>query len=521
MSSLLHVVGRSMSAARVWRQVCPILQCLSQQRATSHLSPFSSAMAVQCSHRPPKLNEVQEVKWLHPGDGRVEDMIAMNKHGTWRHCGYFTLHLEQPLEPQQYLQAVTHLRNKVQLLRTCFRLRDKEWWLCEMPTPTIDFQVVEGSDPLKETQSLINMPTNLTDGPLWRVRLLSSTPEALPPRPEINKKFPYRNTVIFECQHAAIDGADIIMIIGWFHKIIDDMLSGKPIDDLQFGQLADHSQTSEITQQIKSALENDPERLSSLIKLKKQEPATSVLIEAFGAPEPSQAETNYLENVFLNISDVDKFHAKCQSENISFNSGFTSVINTALVEVVMEAGFTRDAYNIRSRIPIDMRRYMKDYSKTFLSGFHGAPMFQSISTPYNVKDHFWMYAKQYDVQFQNNLKKKSFIEDMIIERMLRPADFSPEKFFANPQPITRDYLFTNMFKHLSRTYGVGKHVQLTDFKSYVNIHALDVTFICYLLKICEEIRFDVWYSSRGLTKNTAQNIVDRTVSVFSEICEDI
>ncbi|XP_069170841.1 uncharacterized protein [Procambarus clarkii] len=311
------------------------------------------------------------------------------------------------------------------------------------------------------------------------------------------------------------------MIIGWFHKIIDDMLSGKPIDDLQFGQLADHSQTSEITQQIKSALENDPERLSSLIKLKKQEPATSVLIEAFGAPEPSQAETKYLENVFLNISDVDKFHAKCQSENISFNSGFTSVINTALVEVVMEAGFTRDSYNIRSRIPIDMRRYMKDYSKTFLSGFHGAPMFQSISTPYNVKDHFWMYAKQHDVQFQNNLKKKSFIEDMIIERMLRPADFSHEKFFANPQPITRDYLFTNMFKHLSRTYGVGKHVQLTDFKSYVNIHALDVTFICYLLKICEEIRFDVWYSSRGLTKNTAQNIVDKTVSVFSEICEDI
>ncbi|XP_069170842.1 uncharacterized protein [Procambarus clarkii] len=127
MSSLLHVVGRSMSAARVWRQVCPILQCLSQQRATPHLSPFSSAMAVQCSHRPPKF--------------------------------------------------------KVQLLRTCFRLRDKEWWLCEMPTPSIDFQVVEGSDPLKETQSLINMPTNLTDGPLWRVRLLSSTPEALPPRP--------------------------------------------------------------------------------------------------------------------------------------------------------------------------------------------------------------------------------------------------------------------------------------------------------------------------------------------------
>nr|XP_045586930.1 uncharacterized protein LOC123748832 isoform X1 [Procambarus clarkii] len=154
MSSLLHVVGRSMSAARVWRQVCPILQCLSQQRATPHLSPFSSAMAVQCSHRPPKLNEVQEVKWLHPGDGRVEDMIAMNKHGTWRHCGYFTLHLEQPLEPQQYLQAVTHLRNKVQLLRTCFRLRDKEWWLCEMPTPSIDFQ------------NVFLMPRNESDPPV-------------------------------------------------------------------------------------------------------------------------------------------------------------------------------------------------------------------------------------------------------------------------------------------------------------------------------------------------------------------
>ncbi|XP_069189289.1 uncharacterized protein [Procambarus clarkii] len=390
-----------------------------------------------------------------------------------------------------------------------------------MPIPSIDFQVVEGSDPLKEAQSLINLPTNLTNGPMWRVRLLSSTPEALPPRPEINVKFPYRKTVIIECQHAAFDGVDLMMIIVWLHKIIDDMISGKPIDDSQFGQLADHSQTSEIAQQIKSDLENDPERLSSLLKLKKEKPATSVLIEAFGAPEPSQAETKYLENVFLDVSKVGKFHAKCQSEKISFNAGFTSVINTALVEVVREAGLTRDAYNVRSRVPIDMRRYMKGYSKTFPLGFHGAPMYQNISTPFNVKDHFWMYAKQYDAQFQNNLKNKLFIEDMVIDRMLRPADFSPEKFFANPQPITIDYLFTNMFTPLLRTYGVGKHAQLTDLKSVVNIHDLDVTFMCVLLKICDEVRFDVWYSSRGITKNTAQNIVNKTISVFSEICENI
>ncbi|XP_069164071.1 uncharacterized protein [Procambarus clarkii] len=521
MSSLLYVVGRSMSTARVWRPVYPILQRLNQQRATPRLRPFSSVMPIQSSHRQPQLNEEQEVKLLFPADNRVEDMMAMNSHGTWAQGGYFILHLDQPLDEQQYFKAVTHLCNKVQLLRTCFRPRDKEWWLCEMPIPSIDFQVVEGSDPIKETQSVLNMPSNLTDGPLWRVRILTSTSEALPVRPEINKKFPYRNTVILEFQHSAFDGVDIVMIVVWFHKIIDDMLSGKPIDDSQFGQLADHSQTSEIIQQIKSALENDPERLSSLLKLKKEEPATSVLIEAFGAPEPSQAETIYLENVFLNISDVDKFHAKCQSENISFNAGFTSIINTALVEVVREAGLTRDAYNIRSRVPIDMRRYMKGYSKTFPMGFHNAPMYQNISTPYNVKDHFWMYAKQYDVQFQNNMKNKLFIEGMVIDRMLRPADFSPEKFFAKPQPITIDYLFANMFTPLFRTYGAGKHVQLTDMRNIANIQALDVAFMCMLLKIREEVQFDVRYSSRGLTKNTAQNIIDKTVSVFSEICKNI
>ncbi|XP_069189167.1 uncharacterized protein [Procambarus clarkii] len=521
MSSLLHVVGRSMSAARVWRPVCPILQRLSQQRATPHLSPFSSAMPLQSSHRQPHMNEAQELKWLHPGDGRVEDMIAMNKHGIWRQGGYFTFHLDQPFEPHQYLQALTHLHKKVQLLRTCFRPRDKQWWLCEMPIPSIDFQVVEGSDPSMETQSLINMPTNLTDGPLWRVRLLKSTPEALPPRPEINEKFQYQNTVLIDFQHSAFDGVDIMMFIVWFHKVIDDMLSGKPIDDSQLGQLADHSQTSEITQQIKLALENDPERLSSLLKLKKQEPATSVLIEALGAPEPSQAQTKFLEKVILDVSDVDKFHAKCQSENISFNAGFTSVINTALVEVVREAGLTRDAYNIRSRVPIDTRRYMKGYSKTFPMGFHGTPMYQTISTPYNVKDNFWMYAKQYDVQFHNNLKNKLFIEDMIIDRMLRPADFSPEKFFANPQPITNDYFFVNMFTPLLRSYGVGKHIVLTDIRNIANIQGIDVPFLCILMKIRDAVQFDLHYSSRGITKNTAQNIIDKTVSIFSEICKNI
>nr|XP_045587393.1 uncharacterized protein LOC123749338 [Procambarus clarkii] len=98
-------------------------------------------MPMENSDRQPQLNEELEVKWLHPGDGRVEDMIAMNNHGLWRQSAHFTLHLDTPLETQQYLQAVTHLNNKVQLLRTCFRPRDKEWWLCEMPIPSIDFQV--------------------------------------------------------------------------------------------------------------------------------------------------------------------------------------------------------------------------------------------------------------------------------------------------------------------------------------------------------------------------------------------
>nr|XP_045590060.1 uncharacterized protein LOC123752037 [Procambarus clarkii] len=109
MSSLLHVVGRSMSAARVGRPVYPILQRLSQQRATPRLSPFSSAMPIQSSHRQPQLNKEQEVKLLFPADNRVEDMMAMNSHGTWAQGGYFILHLDQPLDEQQYFKAVTHL----------------------------------------------------------------------------------------------------------------------------------------------------------------------------------------------------------------------------------------------------------------------------------------------------------------------------------------------------------------------------------------------------------------------------
>ncbi|XP_053653940.2 uncharacterized protein [Cherax quadricarinatus] len=532
MSSLLHV-RRPMLGGQFWRQWGSRLKQWdnhfvqwdshlaqwdshfrqSVKLSTSALSshPFSSSMPHDSSRC-----DNDGVTWLHPGNFRVDMMIAKNKNKHFQSGSQVTINTDTLLTAEDFSHVLVHLYNKVEVLRTCFRQRDDQWWYCSMPKPALDFKVVEGPDSLKESQAMINTNFNLTDGPLWKVRLLQSPTDTPCIWPELNEKFPYRNKLLFSFHHGVIDGNDSLSITAWFVKLLDDYISKKPIGNQQLGQLIDHSQTTEIERQVKVDLEKDPEKLKLFLNELKNNEHTPLLIEAFGTPEATNVTTEYLECGILDTSEVKKFHNMCISQGISFNSGFIGIVNTALVELVREAGVLRDVYNINSLHSIDLRRYITCYSKVLPMGYHASPLSHTMSTPYNVKDHFWKYAKQFDTEFREKLENKQVFKDLAMRRMILPENVSLDELSAAPPTPRHDYSFSNMYLPKFVNFGVGRHVQITGLKILLSLVASDFPFFSGIRNLRDKVQFDVWHSTHCMTSDTAQKCFDKVLSVFRE-----
>nr|XP_053648447.1 uncharacterized protein LOC128699739 [Cherax quadricarinatus] len=246
-----------------------------------------------------------------------------------------------------------------------------------MPKPALDFEVVNGPDSLKEGEAMVNTPFNLSEGPLWQVRLMPLSSDYSCLWPEVKEKFPYQNKVLFNFHHGIVDGPVLLSITGLFMKLLEDYISKIPIDKQQFGQLVDHSHTSKIVQQMTEELERIPK--------------------------------------------------------------------------IREAGIIRDIYNISSLHPIDLRRYMKGYSEIYPMGFHTLSVSHTMATPYNVKDIFWEYVKQFDTEnFPSNLKNKQVLRDFALRKMTLPDTCNLDHLYATPSPpkyllYLHKYVFTKIF----------------------------------------------------------------------------
>ncbi|KAG7174591.1 putative Condensation domain-containing protein [Homarus americanus] len=499
MSGVLHLRG-----AASWRKMGSLRQRGLKSTSTSRLS--SPAFPPLHSH-------------THLSHTTTESLAAQVKYKSMNNGIIITYNSDHRLHTEDFLKAFTHLNNKVELLRTCFRTRDNQLWYCRMPESVIDFKVVNGPDEQNEMQRMIDTPFNLADGPLWKARLLPGGGDDHSTWPELQEEFPHQNRLLLEFHHAAVDGVDMFTITDWLAKLLEDIISGKPIDDnKQLGQLVDHSQVVAIEQQVKQDLEKDPERLKLLLEERKKQSVTPLILEAFGVQDVPHPQTEYLGKTLLDMTMFEKFNKRCRSAGVTFNSGFVALMNTALIGLVKEAGVHREEYTLTNRHAVDLRRYLKGH-KAFPMGNHSFPMMHSMTVPGNVRDTFWDYAKQFDVDFRTKLENNYIFEDFVLSQMLRPDGYSHEKNFANPPPQFYNYSLTNVFSPKFSNMGIGKHIQITSMQNIVPIGKSEVAIMSGLANLRNKVRFSAWYSTHTMTRDTAQKFFDRVLSLFRELSD--
>lgn len=459
------------------------------------------------------MNTEGDVKWLFPVGSSVEKMNVAATHAQLNLIASLTLRSAVPLSADHFHRTLVQLQRKVASLRTCFRQRDQELWVCEVMEPKIDFQVIENSDLETEIDKLIIKPfAKPAVEPVWLARLLQTSDEPSCRGSEL-KDFPHQYSFLFSFHHGAVDGISGLLVLTAFQKLLEDVVTGAHISEEQYGRLVSEEQTMKLERKTLDKLESNPKEFQRLVEEMAGTISTPLINQAFGTPAKEEFPTRILQRV-VKAHQLHTLHERCRSLGITLNSALASIINTALVELVAEAGLEKDAYAITSQHAINKRRYWKGDNSMVL-GNHVGPMSHTMHTPRGNRKDFWEYAKRFDTEFRKKLKEEYIFQEKIIRSRLLPADYSHEAFYSSSPPTVYDYLMSNIVIPHKFDHGSGKVIQLTDYRNLCNISRCDYPMIHMLNDMSQEdVTYTLMYATGRLSHDTAQAFLNKIMDVL-------
>ncbi|XP_068205562.1 uncharacterized protein [Palaemon carinicauda] len=458
--------------------------------------------------------DAQGVRWLQPAGAGARRMELAHRIGLLHFPVCITVHTAEPLKTDDLRKALVHLYNKIQTLRTCYRYRQGELWVCEMERREIDFQEVSGNNFNEALTALMNCKyTNNENGPLWRVRLMRE--EESTSEDEKTPGFPHQSTLMISLHHGITDGNASFNICITLLRILEKVIAGGFIDDEeQLGVIAGDEQTNTLKKEIQKHFEKHPGELEDFCQRNLQSEFTSLFQKAFGYPEDPKPTTRYLISN-LKATTLKKFLEKCKSATVTFNSGFVLAINTALVELAREAGIAEDAISIRSKHTINLRRYWEK-QKNFSFGCHIGRMLQTTDTsPYN-KDTFWDHAKKLDLQMREKVKTMYALREEVAKEMKNITE--PTLSRDEPVQVDCDYSISNAF--IPGDFDLWqdhKHIRGSRILSFIQMELTQNTTFHLIASASGRMNYTISYSTWHITDENALRFMKKVEQIVEDL----
>ncbi|XP_050686673.1 uncharacterized protein LOC126980612 [Eriocheir sinensis] len=456
------------------------------------------------------------LKWRFPADDRTQARVAAVESGCCQST-ILTFNSVAPITPDLMEEALVHLYGKIESLRICFRQREGQLWVANMPRQKIDLQVVTSTDLEHEHSELHKVKFDLCNGPLWNARLMPCPPDASCPLPEVKAAYPHQCHLLMSIHHAANDGIVVLLMSEQLSHIIDSLLGGSPVDTRPVGELRDGVEARERENKIREELERDPERLMAAIRKHLPSKHLPLLMEAYGVPNEANPTTTYLKTLLLDKQMVEKITAKARATGATLNACFIAAVNVSMMEVAREGGLERDIYSLSTWVPVNSRRLMKNCKKLPL-GCHSIPFTQCTSTPRDVKKNFWQYVQHLDTELRGKIKRDYMCEQRVLEALLRPEEFTNEVMFGGLHIPDCDHVFANLYSpNISHQGGVGKNVQITAAGNYASLHTGITGVGQAVFPFRDQIRFQFGYSTGVLSRRLGERLLEKNVSVLHDV----
>ncbi|KAG7171798.1 hypothetical protein Hamer_G000713 [Homarus americanus] len=407
---------------------------------------------------------------------------------------------------------------KIPILRVNIKPRGGQPWYYEDEHINLDFQVLEeGANPSEEFQKLSKEGLGTEDAPLMKVRMIPGVTDASCAFPEYNKDFPHQYAIIFFVHHSIMDGTSMAYSLRGFVEVLDRVLRGQSVDNTkQIGVFVSHQEITEKELLIEKMLNNDQGRLREL----KQEVLASTkspeILKGYPAPGGPNPTTHFLHRE-IQPERFHKIYLRCKQHGVTFYTALQAAVNTAIVELLKEAGIHDEDFNISVSNNTNLRRYMARRPSPIL-GVHVYHTTQLVNVSRNVRESFWNFAKIIGSDLKTLLTSEASLVQSVVRRMTLPP-IDPTTYFRTPPPLTSDYLFTNMGDVSAMIGGDTHSVRVTGIYNVSEIHNASVMCFHSTHTFRGKPLYTFTYASNYMTHDTAERLVNMIFTILDEVSE--
>nr|XP_027233079.1 uncharacterized protein LOC113824539 [Penaeus vannamei]XP_027233080.1 uncharacterized protein LOC113824539 [Penaeus vannamei] len=306
-----------------------------------------------------------EKKWLWKATMAEMFFDASNRFQTFMVSYQLTVATAAPLLEDQVTSALSHLYRKTPNLRACFDQRDGTTWLREMAQEKIDFEMLPETASVAETlQKLRNYHYDSNAGPLWCAKLRPGPPSE--GAANEMQGFPHLYTFFLGFHHGITDGTSTMKICGFLVQLLNDVISGKTIDDVeQFGVFISGEVTHKIVNKRVAAMRADPEILQKMIgESEAHKSNCSILNLTYKDAREDECNTKYITRD-LDVATTSAFFQKCRAESVTINTAFAALANAAMVDLLALGGLEQESYKIVACAGTGMRTARSTSGATF------------------------------------------------------------------------------------------------------------------------------------------------------------
>ncbi|KAK7081168.1 hypothetical protein SK128_007563 [Halocaridina rubra] len=458
----------------------------------------------------------KENRWLWKADPVVCLYQEANLHRTRISAGVLMLNSAKPLDFDLFKEAFRILKRKAMNFRVCLRSSGDEQWFCEYDPGYVDVRVLDmDTNYIEAMENSFREGFDSPDVPQWRVLLIPRSPDTPCAVPEIKEKYPYQYQYVIHPNHIFIDGTNTTLLMQAVVDILNDLISGKAVDETtQYGIFTNNDGLREHEVNLEAMFKNYPLRLNKVIRELPPKDKKLWLQQVFPPPIDAEPGTRHVKRL-LDPAVLARFQKKSKAAGVTFNSSFVSLINAAIIDLLIEVGYVQDKYSISVNHLVNLRRYLRK-TEEFIQGAYNYPLSHTTDVSSSLKDNFWENIKEFHKDLHARLKSGYLLEQKVAKKMTEP-EISPKEYFKNPPPVIHDFGVSNIGDISAICPGTGEHVQITDIMSLNTVHHYIHMDLHSIISYRGRSRYSLSYATDYMSDEAANILADKIMSLFEDL----
>lgn len=346
----------------------------------------------------------------------------------------------------------------------------------------------------------------------WRARLMPPVKHRVSLGPEIRTKFPHQYIFVFSAHHALGDGINDAFMLASIVHILENVLSGEPVDREQVAELTDKKDLKLLKQRMKDNLLSNEKRLEEVRNSLPTPDKTPLLQKIFNKPGNTPAGCKHVPHN-IEIPTLEQFQVRCKQAGASLNSSVLAAVNTAIVELAKESGMDQATYTVTANVQVNLRNLLETPS-IFQTGPLNYRLSFSSQVDNNVKNSFWKYCKTLHQELRSHFKSGLALEQAIVTE-IDQSEKPLEEYFSNPSPVLYDYGHTNPGSiYFDQD---NKNVYVRDVFVYSLVQNFCHSNYHHFTQFNDRCWYMISYDTRYMNEEMVNKLADKIVAVMTDV----